>query len=66
AIILAGQSIAGGMGLGMANMVDPNLGNVPTVSQFLLIICLLVFLSLGGHLILLTILSDSFTYIPIA
>ena len=53
------------MGLGMANMMDPNLGNVPTLSQFLLIIGLLVFLSLGGHLVLISILVQSFTSIPV-
>ena len=34
ALVGAGQLIAGGMGLSMANMIDPNLGNVPTLSQF--------------------------------
>ena len=60
AIIVSGQAISGGMGLSMANMVDPNLGNVPTVSQLLLILGLLLFLALGGHLILITIIADSF------
>ena len=53
------------MGLSMANMVDPNLGNVPTVSQLLLILGLLLFLALGGHLILITIIADSFVAIPV-
>mgnify|MGYP001314176752 FL=1 len=65
AIIVAGQAISGGMGLSMANMVDPNLGNVPTVSQFLLILGLMLFLALGGHLILITILADSFDAIQV-
>ena len=53
AVILSGQVVSGGMGLGMANMIDPNLGNVPTLANFLLVIGLLAFLSLGGHLVLL-------------
>ena len=65
AIIVSGQAISGGMGLSMANMVDPNLGNVPTVAQLLLILGLLLFLALGGHLILITIIADSFKAIPV-
>lgn len=65
AIIVSGHAVSSSMGLGMANMIDPNLGNVPTLSQFLLIVGLLVFLGLGGHLILITMLVDSFTTIPI-
>jgi flagellar biosynthetic protein FliR len=65
AIVLSGHAVSSSMGLGMANMVDPNLGNVPTLSQFLLIIGLLVFLALGGHLVLISVLVQSFTSIPI-
>jgi flagellar biosynthesis protein FliR len=38
AVVLGGQAIANAMGLSMATMVDPGLGNVPLVSQFLLIL----------------------------
>jgi flagellar biosynthetic protein FliR len=65
AIVLSGHAVSSSMGLGMANMMDPNLGNVPTLSQFLLIIGLLVFLALGGHLVLISVLVQSFTSIPI-
>lgn len=65
AIIVSGHAVSSSMGLGMANMMDPNLGNVPTLSQFLLIIGLLVFLALGGHLVLISILAQSFTSIPV-
>ena len=34
AIVLSGQAVSSGMGLAMANMIDPNLGNVPTLSSF--------------------------------
>lgn len=43
AIALAGQTIAGSMGLSMASMVDPNIGNVPVISQFLVIMSTLIF-----------------------
>ena len=65
AVILSGQIVSGGMGLGMANMIDPNLGNVPTLANFLLVIGLLAFLSLGGHLVLISVLVDSYRFIPI-
>ena len=65
AVILSGQVVSGGMGLGMANMIDPNLGNIPTLSNFFLVLALLAFLSLGGHLILISLLFDSFTHLPI-
>ena len=59
ALVVAGQAIAGSMGLSMANMIDPNLGNVPSLSQFFLIIGTLLFLSLGGHLIMISVLYSS-------
>jgi flagellar biosynthetic protein FliR len=63
--VVAGQSIAAAMGLSMANMIDPTLGNVPVVSQFFTIIGTLVFLSIGGHLIVFAVLLESFTLFPI-
>ena len=47
AVILSGQVVSGGMGLGMANMIDPNLGNIPTLSNFFLVLALLAFLLWG-------------------
>lgn len=65
AIITSGQAVSSSMGLGMANMVDPNLGNVPTLSQFFMVISMLMFLALGGHLVIISILVQSFTSLPI-
>jgi flagellar biosynthetic protein FliR len=66
ALIVAGQTIAMSMGLGMATMVDPQRGiSVPVISQFFVILGTLIFLSLGGHLATLQLLSDSFTVLPI-
>ncbi len=65
AIALAGQTIASSMGLSMASMVDPNIGNVPVISQFLVIMSTLIFLGFGGHLIMLSMLVDSFRSVPI-
>ncbi|MEN9688846.1 MAG: Flagellar biosynthetic protein FliR [Pseudomonadota bacterium] len=64
-IVLAGQAVSGSMGLSMANMIDPSLGNVPVVSQFFTILGTLVFLSIGGHLIVFGLLLESFHLFPI-
>jgi len=65
AILLAGQSVSNAMGLSIANMMDPNLGNVPVIAQFLLILSTLIFVGLGGHAILLSLVIESFTTMPI-
>ena len=53
------------MGLSMANMVDPNMGNVPVIAQFLVICSTLVFLGLGGHVLVISLLLESFKLLPI-
>jgi flagellar biosynthetic protein FliR len=65
AIVIAGQAVSGSMGLSMATMVDPTMGSVPVVSQFFNILGTLVFLSIGGHLIVFGLLLESFTLFPI-
>jgi flagellar biosynthetic protein FliR len=65
AVVLGGQAVANSMGLSMATMVDPGLGNVPLVSQFLLILATLIFLSVGGHMLLIGILLRSFETFPV-
>ena len=44
ALVVGGQTISMSMGLGMANMIDPNVGNVPLLSVFILIFSTLIFL----------------------
>jgi len=66
ALIVAGQTIAMSMGLGFATMVDPQRGiSVPVVSQFFVILGLLIFLALGGHLATLRLIADSFEMLPL-
>jgi flagellar biosynthetic protein FliR len=65
ALVVAGQAISGSMGLSMANMVDPNMGSVPVLSQFFNIMGTLVFLGMGGHLIVFGLVMESFNLIPI-
>ena len=67
ALMIAGEAIALGMGLGFASMVDPTNGvNVPMVSQFFIIIGTLLFLALGGHLMLIQLVVSSFQSLPIS
>ena len=65
AVVVAGQTISNSMGLSMANLIDPNLGNVPVISQFLLILSTLIFVSLGGHAMLLALILESFATLPV-
>ncbi|MGB2054075.1 MAG: flagellar biosynthetic protein FliR [Porticoccaceae bacterium] len=64
-LVVGGQAISASMGLGMANMVDPNMGNVPVISQFLIVCSTLLFLGLGGHVLVITMLLESFKLLPI-
>lgn len=66
AIIFGGQSIAYGMGLGFASMIDPDTGiQVPVISQFYQIMAVLLFLGLDGHLLVIQLLAESFRTFPI-
>lgn len=66
AVVFAGQGISYGMGLGFASMVDPQNGQqVPVVAQIYMILVTLLFLSLDGHLLLIKLLVDSFSTLPV-
>jgi flagellar biosynthetic protein FliR len=65
AVVVGGQAIANAMGLSMATMVDPGLGTVPLMSQFLLILATLIFLGVGGHMLVIGILLRSFETFPV-
>lgn len=66
AVTMAGESIAITMGLGFALMNDPQNGaQVPTVSQFYLIMASLLFLALDGHHSVFLLLHSSFTLLPV-
>ncbi len=66
ALVVAGQTIAMTMGLGFATLVDPNRGaTTPVLSQFMLIIGLLVFLAIDGHIMLIAVLVESFRWAPV-
>lgn len=65
AITLGGQAISNSIGLGMANMFDPALGNVPVISQLLIVLSTLIFLLIDGHLILIELIFNSFRSFPV-
>ncbi len=67
ALELAGQAIGQLMGLMMAAMVDPQNGNqVPIIGQFYLLLATLLFLSIDGHLMMISALVSSFQYLPVS
>jgi flagellar biosynthetic protein FliR len=49
----------------MANMIDPNVGNVPTLAQFLIVCSTLIFVSIGGPGLLVGLILESFRTLPI-
>jgi flagellar biosynthetic protein FliR len=67
ALVIAGEAIANGMGLGFARMMDPANGvQVPVISQFLIIIATLLFVVLNGHLMMIDMVVRSFHILPIS
>lgn len=64
--MLAGQLISMQMGLGFASLMDPENGvSVPIIGQLYVMIATLLYLSMNGHLFVISILVDSFTQIPV-
>jgi flagellar biosynthetic protein FliR len=66
ALVMAGQLVSMTMGLGFATLVDPARGGAtPVLSQFMLILGILLFLSVDGHLALIGVLVESFRWAPV-
>ena len=66
ALIMAGQTMATTMGLGFASSVDPQNGvQVTMLGQLYLMLGTLYFLAMDGHLLLLEVMANSFTYLPV-
>ena len=66
ALVIGGQTVAMTMGLGFAMLVDPQRGvSVPVLSQFLIVLGILIFLALDAHLLLLQLLVDSFRWVSV-
>ena len=65
ALIIGGQAVSASMGLSMENVVDPSMGNVPVIAQFFVICSTLIFLGLGGHVLVISLLLESFMLVRI-
>jgi len=64
--LLAGEKIASTAGLGFAAQVDPSTGGqTPVVSQILYLFLTVIFLSLDGHLIVIRIMLESYSMLPL-
>lgn len=64
--VLAGQIVAMQMGLGFASMNDPSMGiSVAVVSQVFTMLVTLLFLAMNGHLVVIEVLAESFTTLPV-
>lgn len=67
AVEMAGELVGLQMGLGFATFFDPeNAGDIPVVGQFLGLVVMLFFLTLNGHLQMISLLSQSFSTLPIS
>jgi flagellar biosynthetic protein FliR len=66
ALALGGQILANSMGLSFALNIDPQRGSsTPAVGQFYVLLATLTFLALGGHLLLIQVIVESFRSMPI-
>lgn len=66
AVEMAGEMTGLTMGLGFATFFDPqSQGRSSAVSQFLALLALMIFLAANVHLVLLSVLVESFTSLPI-
>ncbi len=66
ALMLGGQLLANGMGLGFAFNLDPLRGvTTPALGQLYVVLGTLIFLALDGHLALLNTLVESFRGLPV-
>jgi len=67
AISMTGQLIGMSMGLGFATFFDPQShGQSTAITQFLWLLATLIFLSLNGHLMIVSVIAESFVTMPIS
>lgn len=64
---MAGQMVSMTMGLGFAAFFDPmSQGQTAAISQVFSLLATLIFLAVNGHLVMISILADSFVTLPIS
>ncbi len=65
AAFVAGETLSNAMGLGFASLNDPQSGaSTPVIGQFLSIVATLLLLAMDGHLMLISIIVDSYHTLP--
>lgn len=63
--LIAAEQIAGGMGMAIATAIDPNTGaQSGALGQYFTIVLTLTFLAIGGHLLWLRLVIESYTAFP--
>ncbi len=66
AMELAGFLIGTSMGLGFAQFYDPmSQGQSMALSQLMMMLAMMVFLSMDGHLVMVSTIAESFVWLPI-
>lgn len=60
-----GQIVSTQIGLSTASLFDPKFGMITTLSHFYLILAIIIFFSINGHLIMIEILDKSFSVLPV-
>lgn len=63
--VAAGQIISLQIGLSIASLFDPRFGVVTTLTQFYLITGIVVFFGMNGHMMLISMIIKSFSFLPI-
>ena len=67
AVEMAGEISSLTMGLGFATFFDPNTqGRSSAISQFLALVATMAFLAVNAHLVLLSVLVESFSTLPVS
>lgn len=65
AAVLAGQIVSSGTGLSFAMVVDPQVGGIPLLGRFYLIVATLLMLAMNAHLQLIEVIAASYGLVPI-
>lgn len=64
AVVTAGEQISMSVGISFAQSFDPTLGSTPILSQFLNLLALLIFLTAGGHTVMIGMITESIRALP--
>ena len=64
AVVTAGEQISMAVGLSFAQSFDPTIGSTPVLSQFLNLFAVLIFLTAGGHTVVISMIAESIRVLP--